>query len=298
MSDPPSGRRDSQGETWTWEPASARGSGRRPPWRPIVVAICALSVVGAAVGLILLSDDDSKRTSVAGRSATPAPTKARTATPSESTGNTPAPTRTGAGEDETTVELLAWSREKTGWFSREISGDTASLREGESIPVLLRLEGAVPGRPYAISVDYQCATDKGAAFDFLLAPDDDDAKALLTEPGPARARPDSMISIPDDQTIGFDNGADRRFQLWGATFQLSPQGPLPSAPCVDTKELVLAVVAQQPSVFLIWAGHLASAQNWGEGRGAAAQDKAVFVEASVTGTADSRVEVGPDVVEP
>lgn len=295
--DPPSGYRDSQSETWSWEEPSGQGSGRGPPWRPLLVAICALGLAAVVLGLIL-SDDGGERRGGAGSSVTPASTKPQTVTPSGSNANSPAPTISAAGRDQPTVELLGWSRESTRWYGEEIPGDKASVREGESIPVLMRLDGAVAGRLYAVTVRYQCATDKGAAFDFLAAAAEGDAPALLTEPGPGRVRPDSTISIPDDQSIGFDDDAARSFQLWGGTFHLSPQGPAPSSPCLDVKKLNLTVIAQEPSVYLIWAAHLASAASWGPGRGAAAQDEAIFVEASVTGTADSRLEAGPDVVEP
>lgn len=253
-----------------------------------------IGVLGLALvvfGLIMLTGDENAPSRIPGGTDTKAasPTPPRPVDTSEPT---------GFPGNEASVQLYAWSRAQSRWTADEISEPAGSLREGESVPFLLRLEDAVIGRVYAINIRYECATDAGAALDFLLAPDDSDASALLTAPGPRRARPDSGIAVSDDQTIAFDDGAERTFQLWGGTFQLSPQGPLPAAPCEDVKEFVLAVVAQQPTVFLVWAAHLASQQNWGEGRAAAAQDAAVFVEASVTGTAASQVQLGPGLVKP
>ena len=96
-------------------------------------------------------------------------------------------------------------------------------------------------------------------------------------------RADSTIPVPDDPSISFDDAIRHRFLLWGATFQQSPQGPLPPAPCVDVKEFHLNVVAHEADVYLIWAGHLASAVDWGEGRGASSQDAPLFMEVSVNG---------------
>jgi len=81
------------------------------------------------------------------------------------------------------------------------------------------------------------------------------AGSILATPGLGRARADSTIPVPDDPSITFDDGASARFRLWGATFQESPQGPLPPAACKETNEFRINLVNQDRAVFLIWAGH-------------------------------------------
>jgi hypothetical protein len=193
---------------------------------------------------------------------------------------------------------LAWSRERSRWISGDLSRDDTTYREGDSIPFVMRLDGAVSGRPYDVTVRYECGTDKGGVFDFLTAPSDADEGAALVAPGPARERPDTTIPVPNDPSIAFDDKAVRTFRMWGATFQQAPQGPLPSGACRDVKEFHMNFVAHGPDVFLVWAGHLASARDWGEGRGASAQDAAASMEVAVKGLAEAEVGIAPDAVEP
>jgi hypothetical protein len=259
--------------------------------------ITGLCLFGVGLGVLLLSGDDDDNDAAV---LTPTPSRARTATSGATSEPSPEPTPTAtvAPDADIAVRLLAWSRQQSRWLSDDFSGDAGSYREGESVPLLLRLEGAGDETLYEITVRYQCGTEKAASFDYLSGPAEADADSILTDPGPARARADSTIPVPDDPSITFDNGVVRRFQLWGATFQQSPQGPLPPAPCVDTKEFHVNVIAHAPAVYLVWAGHLASAGDWGEGRGASSQEIPLFSEVSVDGGTPARVEVAPNAVAP
>lgn len=275
-------RRDSQSDTWSWEPPpDRRGHRRGPPWRPIIIIIAALGLIGGGAALLLLADDDEK----ADGRPTPSPTRSGTAA------------STGSPEAGTTLRLLAWSRQQSRWVSTDLDSTAASYREGDSIPFLMRLDGAEAGKRYQVSVRYQCGTDKGAVFDFLSAPQETDEGAVLTAPGPERQRADSTIPVPDDPSITFDDG-QRPLQLWGATFQRAPEGPLPAGQCSGFKEVRMDVVVHDPAAFLIWTGHLATAKDWGEGRGASSQDTRMSMEVAVSGVADATLYVAPDAIEP
>src|SRR5207244_646546 len=84
-----------------------------------------------------------------------------------------------------------------------------------------------PSTLYEVQLTYVCRTTDSAAFDYLATPSDADNASLTTAPGPAR-REDASIPVPDDSAISFD-GAGRRFKAWGASFQQTPEGPLPES---------------------------------------------------------------------
>lgn len=276
-------RRDSQSDTWSWEPPpDRRGHRRGPPWRPIVIIIAALGLIGGGAALWLLVDDDEK----ADGQPTPSPTRSRTAA------------STGSPEAGTTLRLLAWSRQQSRWVSTDLDSTAASYREGDSIPFLMRLDGAVAGKRYQVSVRYECGTEKSAVFDFLSGPQETDESAVLTAPGPGTQRADSTIPVPEDPSITFDDSSSRRLQLWGATFQRSPEGPLPAGQCSRFKEIWMDVVVRGPAAFLIWTAHAASAQDWGEGRGASSTNTRTSMEVAVSGVGDATLNIAPDAIEP
>jgi len=296
VSDGLRGRRDSRSDTWQWPPV-AEPPRRRPPWRPILAVIVGLGLFGAGLGLLLVPavGDENDRPVPS-----PTPSRARTATPvaTREPSPEPTPTATAAADADITVRLLAWSRQQSRWLPDRLEGGASGYREGEPVPFLARLDGTVDGASYEIALRYQCGTDKGAALDYVAEPAEADVGSILTEPGPGRPRADSTIPAPDDPSIAFDDGVRRRFQVWGATFQQTPAGPSPTEPCTDAKQLRVSVTAHDSAVFLIWAGHLASAADWGEGRGASSQGVGLFSEASVDGGAQARLEIAPDAVAP
>ena len=289
------GRRDSRSDTWQWPPARGEPPRRPPPWRPILAVILGLGLFGTGLGLLLLSDESD------GAVFSPTPSGVRTLTPAPTSEPSPepTPTATAAADANVTVKLLAWSRQQSRWLPDRLESDASGYREGESVPFLARLDGTIDGGSYEITLRYQCGTERGASFDYVAEPDETDSGAPLTEPGPGRPRADSTIPAPDDPSIAFDDDDERRrFQLWGATFQQTPEGPLPIESCIDTKQFRVSVTAHDSAVFLIWAGHLAAAADWGEGRGASSQPVALFCEVSIDGGAPARLEIAPDAVAP
>lgn len=296
MSDGLRGRRDSRGDTWQWPPAAGPPR-RRPPWRPILVVIVGASLFGAGLGLLLLPPDSNENDRPR---PSPTPSRARTATAVATREPSPeaTPTATAGANADITVQFLAWSRPQSRWLPARLEDGASGYREGDSVPFLARLDGTVEGASYEIALRYQCGTDIGAVFDYVAESAEADAGSTLTEPGPGRPRADSTIPVPDDPSIAFDDGLKRRFQLWGATFLQTPAGPSPAEPCTDAKQLRVSVTAHDSAVFLIWAGHLASAADWGEGRGASSQEVGLFSEASVDSGAPARLEIAPEAVAP
>ena len=227
----------------------------------------------------------------------PSPSAGRTATAEATSASSaePSTTATAGPDEEITFQLFVWSREQSRWLADRLD-DPGSYREGESIPFLVLLEGAVEDTTYEITIRYQCGRDERASFDYLSQVPEADAASFVTAPGPGRIRPETTIPIPDDPSIAFDDDVNGHFQLWGGRFEDVPEGPRPSSECTDTKEFQMSVTAQNPAVFLTMGAHLAAAEDWGEGRGASSQEASLFNEVSVDGGAPVRVEIAPDAV--
>jgi hypothetical protein len=290
VSDGVSGRRDSENDQWNW---TAGGRQKRPPerslWLPVLAVLAGVVLFGVGLIVFLISDQggegngatfnpspsDNPGATVAGASQSPEPSPTAPAAPS-------------------IVQLFVWSRQQSRWLDR--LDDTDGYREGESLPLLVNLEGTLENIRYQITLRYKCGAGERAAFDYISQPAEKDAASLLTAPGPGRPQADAKIPIPDDPGIDFDDDVNGHLQFWAAVFHASPQGPSPSSECTNTKEFRIWFTAHAPSVSLVLAGHLAAAADWGEGRGASSQDDPLFSEVSVDGGAPVRVEIAPDVV--
>jgi hypothetical protein len=302
MSDRIKGQRDSHGDNWSWGPPGgggpAQGSGRPPPlpWRPILLVAVALVLIATGVGLLVLVDDDGGNSSVNGNTTpTSSPRPTRTdGGDAASPGTTAGPTRTPA---QAGVRLFAWSRQGNEWVDGTLPAG-AGYKEGDAIPVLLQIDGATSGSFYETIVRYQCGTDRGAGLDFLASPAKVDSESVLIDPAPGRARPDSSVPIPNDPNITYDDGFEGRFQLWEGTFQQSLQGPLPPAPCERQKEFHLITVAASNTVSLGWAAHLASARDWGEGKGSASAGAPLTIEVTIGGVVDALLTVSDGAIAP
>jgi hypothetical protein len=301
MSDRIKGQRDSHGDNWSWGPPGgggpAQGSGRPPPlpWRPILLVAVALVLIATGVGLLVLADDDGGNSSVNG-SGTPTASPRRTETEG-ATASSESTTGPAGTPGQAVFRLFAWSRQGNEWLDGTLPAG-AGYTEGDVIPVLLQIDAATSGSFYETIVRYQCGTDGGAGFDFLASPATVDSNAVLTDPGPGRERPDSTVPIPNDPNITFDDGSAGRFQLWGATFQQSLQGPLPPAPCDREMEFHLITAAASDTVSLAWAAHLASAGDWGEGKGSASARAPLTIEVTIIGAGDVGLTVADGAIAP
>jgi len=263
----------------------------------VLVALGAI-LIGAGVLLVLLSTggDDSSgsqatatRSSALGASTSPGSTAQATesATP---TSASPSPPATG------NVRLFIWSRQQKQWLTSTLEKEEPGYHEGEAVPFMLQIENASSAGLYNVEVKYECHTSNGAAFDYLSSVATEDSDALTTAPAPGR-REDASIPIPDDSTFTFDGGG-RRFRVWDGSFQQTPEGPLPVASCQNEKRFKVSLIAQSGTVSMIWAGHLASRNDWGENQGASSQQSAIHVEATVNEMGPQKLGIGPDAIAP
>ncbi len=200
--------------------------------------------------------------------------------------------------------VAAWADTDSRWLFDALYGEASGYHEGQAITFLLRIDEALLGTVYAVSLYYDCRVDQTAAFDFLTGYESDrGSRPILAEEGPGQAFPDATIPVPDDPTITFDDEereADPRFGLWSATFESQPTGPAPGGPCSGRKRVDLTVRALAPTVYLLWSGHLASSADWGEGQGAAAQDSPFEMRVRIGGLASEAggLAVTPGAVSP
>jgi hypothetical protein len=162
---------------------------------------------------------------------------------------------------------------------------------------MLQIMGAANGGVYDLTIEYQCRTPDGAAFDYLAGVSDEtDDVALTTAPAPAR-RDDASILLPDEPSIDADVPA-RRFRAWGASFEGPAEGPLPAGDCESTRQITVSLHAQGTVPVLMWGGHLASDEDWGEGQGASSQPDPISMRVSVNGSETKTLTVAPDAIGP
>ncbi len=289
-----SGHRGSQGDEWSWEPGEPENGGREPgrggrQW--LILAMFFVAAAVAFIGLALLlssgGDDEGAGDINPTRTAPAVSTRSPRASPTA---------RPATASPSNSFRFAMWSREEGAWRIEGLRARPA-YHEGEYVPFMVRIDDTKPGRVYEITLVYQCKTTKTAAFDYLGGLSETDAGAVLVDPGPGR-RPDATLPMPDDSSLTFDDSAERLFRLWGGTFYQPPKGPVPTAPCDSKKQLSLTVLAQDETVFLVLGAHLASATDWGVGKGASALDTAVNLFASVNNSPFRVLTVPPGAVTP
>ncbi len=274
------GRRGLEDDRWDWSlPERAPRRARR--WRLPggLVAAAALLGVGAALVVGVLF---AVRAGDRGRG------------PGETPGPAATPTVTGAASPTPEGPLLRlglWAKGPGAWaFDEPVA--VAGYAEGESIPFLLRIDDAVPGRIYPILLSYDCRAGAAAGFDFLTGYDHDQGSApALAAGGPGRLAPDASLALPDDPSIAFDDaeGEGRRLlSLWGATFEGGPVGLELAPPCAGDRTLRLGIRAGTSTAYLLWGGHLAASADWGAGLGATDADQPFAMDVQVFGVAPNQ----------
>ena len=191
------------------------------------------------------------------------------------------------------VLLAAWSNTTSGWVAA-LDQETSSYTEGDFVPFLLRIDDAEPGTTYDLELTYRCLVSERHAFDFVSSLKADQQDPMLTAPGPGRTTPDSSLIVPDDASIEFDGSDGATIAAWGATFRAASE-PEPQTDCTDAKTINISIVAQDSTIMLVWTGHLASSEDWGEGNGASAEI-AFNLDVSVDGAAKQILTLLPGSV--
>lgn len=306
------GHRGARDSEWSWErtdDTGGRGNGKGP-FRTALFTFAFIGGLGAiAFGLFLILNNNN------GDAAPPPSTSPTvTATPTDTVTSTPQPTAVATPTPSPTMtieptiaptatpalpfraQLRAWSNATSEWALTALDQGTSDYREGDLVPILLRIEETTPGDTYDLQIKYDCASGERHAFDFLAGIAIDDTDPLLAAPGPGRITPDSALIVPDDASLEIDDSTGGTFLAWGATFSAASE-PQPQTACSDEKSIAVSLIAQADTVMLIWAGHLASSADWGPDAGAASAGP-FRVEVLIDGVAKQSVTLLPGSVEP
>ncbi len=258
------GRRGSSGSGWNWSRPPS-GPPRPPPRPPLLpLAGAGLLVLLVALALLAIWLSDSNDNSPAGAtdtptpvlstavvsspipSATPTPTRTPTPTP------TPPPIPTSTPNSGAPIFRLAVFDE--GEWQFDALPQDAAYREGGAIPLLLRIDSALPGAAYLLTIRYACE-----GFNLLTAYDrDTGSEPALASGGPGSAIADSAVQIPDDPGTDDDDGEAGSLSLWGGSF-IAIGALLPPSPCTDQKSLSVTLLASADTLFLMWAAQLSEA---------------------------------------
>ena len=257
------GRRGSSGSGWNWSRPPS-GPPRPPPGPPLLpLAGAGLLALLVALALLAIWLSDSDDNSSAGAADTPTPVTPvlstavvsspfPSATPTPTHTATPTPTRTPTPTASAPLFRLAIFDE--GEWQFDALPRAAAYHEGGAIPLLLRIDSALPGTAYLLTIRYACE-----AFDLLTAYDHDTgSEPALASAGPGSAIADSAVQIPDDPGTDDDDGEAGSLSLWGGSF-VSIGAPLPPSPCTDQKSLSVSLLAASDTLFLMWAAQLSEA---------------------------------------
>ena len=246
------GRRGSSGSGWNWSrpPSGSPRPLPGPPLLPLAGAGLLALLVTLALLAIWLSDSDDN--SPAGAADTPTPAPSATIPPSPTQTATPTPTRTPTPTSSAPLFRLAVFDE--GEWQFEALPQTAAYHQGEAIPFLLRIDNALPGASYPLTIRYACQ-----GFNLLTTHDrDTDSEPALASAGPGSAIADSAVQIPDDPGTDDDDGEAGSLSLWGGSF-FAIGALLPPSPCTDQKSLSVSPLAAADTLFLMWAAQLSEA---------------------------------------
>jgi hypothetical protein len=155
------------------------------------------------------------------------------------------------------MTLEVWNDRNNEWQARGLDMASEERPSDWTVPFLLRIDAARPGDVYQIILEYgSCQASSAGGFDILTGVERSWELTRTAPSGPARGTPDTAIPIPGHRAAKTAGGSEDRLELWGATFELSPEGPLQSASCAGRRAITLRVFARMESVFLLWGGHV------------------------------------------
>ena len=159
------------------------------------------------------------------------------------------------GDRGALFRLAAWDG-KAWRFSDRLEG--AAYRGGQAVPFLLRIDRALTGTTYPLTIRYDCR-----GFDFLTSYDRDEGSGpALASGGPGSPIADSTVPFPDDPAARADDRETGSLSLWGGSFA-SVDAALTSSACTGEKSLAVTLSAAADTLFLIWAAQLSEAASQG-----------------------------------
>ena len=250
------GRRGSSGSGWNWSRPPS-GPPRPPPGPPLLpLAGAGLLILLVALALLAIWLSDSDGNTPAGAADTPTPVLSTAVVSSPIPSATPAPTQTATPTPTPTssAPLFRLAVFDEGEWQFDALPQAAAYHEGGAIPLLLRIDSALPGAAYLLTIRYACQ-----AFDLLTAYDrDTGSEPALASGGPGSAIADSAVQIPDDPGTDDDDGEAGSLNLWGGSF-IAIGALLPPSPCTDQKSLSVSLLAAADTLFLMWAAQLSEA---------------------------------------
>ncbi len=258
------GRRGSSGSGWNWSrpPSGPPRPPLGPPLLPLAGAGLLVLLVAIALLAVWLSDSDDN--SPTGAANTPSPvtpvlSTAVVSSPIPSATPTPTQTATPTPTPTSSAPLFRLAVFDEGEWQFDALPQAAAYHEGGAIPLLLRIDGALPGATYPLTIRYACE-----GFDLLTTFDHDtDSEPALASGGPGSAIADSAVQIPDDPGTDDDDGEARSLSLWGGSF-IAIGALLPPSPCTDQKSLSVSLLAAADTLFLMWAARLSEAASDGD----------------------------------
>ena len=265
------GRRGSSGSGWNWSRPPSTPPRPRPGSPLLPLAGAGLLVLLIALALLAIRLSDSNDSSPAGAADTPTPvlstavvaspipsaTHVETPTPTQTATATPTPTRTPTPTSSAPLFRLAVFDE--GEWQFDALPQAAAYRDGGAIPLLLRIDNALPGAAFLLTIRYTCE-----GFDLLTAYDHDTgSEPALASGGPGSATADSTVQIPDDPGTDVDDGGAGSLSLWGGSF-IAIGALLPPSPCTDEKSLSVSLLASTDTLFIMWAAQLSDAASDGD----------------------------------
>ncbi len=281
------GRRGSSESGWSWSrpPSGPRRPPPAPPLLPLAGGGLIALLVALALLVVWLTDSDNNSPAGAASTATPPPTAttAPPATPPATETPTAVPTPTPVPDiQEALFRLAAWNG-KAWQFDPTLGG--AEYREGLAVPFLLRIDQAIPGTAYALTIRYDCR-----GFDFLTAYDRDaGSEPALASGGPGSPIVDSAATIPDDPATPADDREAGSLSLWGGSLT-RVDAALPFTACTGVKSLPLGLSAAAETVFLMWAAQLSDTASDG--------GVPLRLAVRVTGGGELIIEIDPASVGP
>ena len=254
------GRRGSSGSGWSWSrpPSTPPRPRSGPPLLPLAGAALLFLIIGLALLAIRLSDSDDNSPTGAADTPTPVPSTVITSSPIPSATPVdtaaPTPTSTPTPTPTSSAPLFSLAVFDEGEWQFDALPQAAAYHEGEAIPLLLRIDNALPGAAYLLTIRYTCE-----GFSLLTTYDHDDgSEPALASGGPASATADSTVQIPDDPGTDDDDGGAGSLSLWGGSF-VAIGALLPPSSCTDQKSLSVSLVASADTLFIIWAAQLSEA---------------------------------------
>jgi len=258
------GRRGSSGSGWNWSrpPSTPPRPRPGPPLLPLAGAALLFLIIGLALLAIWLFDSDDNSPTGAADTPTPVPSTAvesspipsatpvDTAAPTQTA--TPTPTLTPTPASSSPLFSLAVFSESEWQF--DALPQAVAYHEGEAVPLLLRIDNALPGAAYQLTIRYNCE-----GFSLLRAyGHDTGSEPALASGGPGSAIADSAVQIPDDPGTDDDDEGAGSLSLWGGSF-VAIGALLPPSSCTDQKSLSVSLVAAADTLFIMWAAQLSEA---------------------------------------